>query len=203
MFDGVPPIGDDTTSHFDVARFGAEDSEGLAYDAGRGTLLVLDRSTDAIYETNKDGFLVDAIDISAATANHPADVVLAPGSSDPGRTNLYIVARGEDNDGDLTENDGMLYEMSVDRPPVGNLSPMVSAGPNQAVTLPSEATLSASAVDDGLPSGTLATAWSQISGPPSAIIAQPVLTDHHRELLRGGDLRVPPHRGRLGAPDDG
>lgn len=173
VFDGVPPTGDDTASHFDVGRFGAKDSEGLAYDATRDTLLVLDRTTNTIYETNKLGMLVNAIDLSAAAPYKPADVVLAPGSSEPARMNLYFVTRGVDNDGHPTENDGMLYEMSVDLSPIGNLSPMVSAGPNQAVTLPSQATLTGSVVDDGLPGGTLTTTWSQISGPTSATIASP------------------------------
>jgi hypothetical protein len=172
VFDGVPPSGDDVVSHFDVALFGAQDSEGLGYDAARDTLLVADRTTDTIYEMSKDGFLVNAIDISAAAANDPADVVLAPGSSDPGRMNLYIVARGEDNDGDPFENDGMLYEMSVDLPPVGNLAPIADAGSNISVTLPAQATMAGSARDDGLP-GALTTTWTQVSGPGTATFADP------------------------------
>lgn len=173
VFDGIPPSGDDVISHFDVAMFGAVDSEGLAYDASRGTLLVLDRNTDSIYEMSKQGFLVNTIDISAALANHPADVVLAPGSDDPGTMNLYIVARGEDNDRDPNENDGMLYEMAVDLPPVGNLAPIADAGPNQTVTLPDTAIVSGDARDDGLPSGTLGTDWSQVSGPGTATFTDP------------------------------
>jgi hypothetical protein len=173
VFDGVPPAGDDTTSHFDVGRFGAEDSEGLGYDADRQTLLVLDRNTNTIYETNTLGMLVNAIDLAAAAADHPADVVLAPGSSDPGRMNLYFVTRGEDNDGHPTENDGMLYEMSVDLAPIGNLAPLVGAGPNRSVTMPNQATLTGTVVDDGLPSGTLTTTWSQVSGPATATFASP------------------------------
>jgi hypothetical protein len=45
-FDGVPPTGDDAASHFDVGLFGAEDCEGLGYDADRDTLLVVDRNTN-------------------------------------------------------------------------------------------------------------------------------------------------------------
>lgn len=173
VFDGVPPTGDDTTSHFDVGRFGAEDSEGLGYDADRDTLLVLDRNTNTIYETNTLGMLVNAIDLAAAAADHPADVVLAPGSNDPGRMNLYLVTRGEDNDGHPTENDGMLFEMAVDLAPIGNLAPLVGAGPNRSVTLPNQATLTGTVVDDGLPSGSSTTTWSQVSGPATAAIGSP------------------------------
>jgi RHS repeat-associated protein len=46
--------------------------------------------------------------------------------------------------------------------------PVVSAGPNQSITTPST-TLNGSATDSALPSGsTLATSWSQISGPAPA-----------------------------------
>lgn len=172
LFDGVPPAGDDVVTYFDVARFGAQDSEGLGYDPDRDTILVVDRTTDTIYEMSKDGFLVNAIDISAAGANDPADVVLAPGSADPGRMNLYVVARGEDNDGDPFENDGMLYEMSADLPPIGNLAPIADAGPNQSVTLPALATVSGGARDDGLP-GALTTSWTQVSGPGTASFTDP------------------------------
>ncbi|HET9725058.1 MAG TPA: hypothetical protein VFR44_14615 [Actinomycetota bacterium] len=172
VFDGVPPSGDDVTSHFDVGLFGAEDCEGLGYDPERDTLLVVDRNTNTIFEMSKDGFLVNAIDISAAGANDPADVVLAPGSSDPGRMNYYFVARGEDNDGNPLENDGKLYEMSVDLPPIGNLAPIADAGANQSVTLPAQATMAGSARDDGLP-GALTTTWTKVSGPGTATFTDP------------------------------
>jgi len=52
-------------------------------------------------------------------------------------------------------------------PPPTNLAPVVSAGPDQTVSLPLAATLSGSATDDGLPSppGTLQRVWTQVSGP--------------------------------------
>jgi RHS repeat-associated protein len=47
-----------------------------------------------------------------------------------------------------------------------NLGPVVDAGPDQTITLPSGATLNGSASDDGLPAGsTLTTAWTKVSGP--------------------------------------
>ena len=206
VFDGVPPVGDDVASSFDVARFGAEDSEGLGYDASRDTLLVLDRNTDTIYEMSKGGFLVNAIDISAANANHPADVVLAPGSNDPGRMNLYIVARGEDNDADPNENDGMLYEMSVDLPPVGNLAPIADAGPDRTATIPGQATLLGGARDDGLPNppGVLTTMWTQVSGPGTATFTDPSSATTTVSLTVAGVyvLRLTAHDSQLQDADD-
>jgi len=73
---------------------------------------------------------------------------------------LYIVQ--------LIVNDGQLSS-----PPVTtwinaestNQAPVVNAGPNQTITLPSTATLNGTATDDGLPNGTLIITWSVVSGP--------------------------------------
>ncbi len=47
-----------------------------------------------------------------------------------------------------------------------NQAPVVSAGANQAITLPAQATLSGSVTDDGLPQGaTVTSQWTQQSGP--------------------------------------
>src|SRR5262249_14537774 len=48
-----------------------------------------------------------------------------------------------------------------------NQFPTVNAGPDQTITLPQAASLSGSAIDDGLPNGTLTTTWSKVSGPGS------------------------------------
>jgi len=54
-----------------------------------------------------------------------------------------------------------------------NQAPTVNAGPAQTITLPSGATLSGSAVDDGLPNppGTLTYQWTTMSGPGNASFA--------------------------------
>jgi RHS repeat-associated protein/uncharacterized repeat protein (TIGR01451 family) len=55
-----------------------------------------------------------------------------------------------------------------------NTAPVVNAGTNQTITLPTNsATLSGTATDDGLPNGTLTTTWTQVSGPVQAAIANP------------------------------
>jgi RHS repeat-associated protein len=58
-----------------------------------------------------------------------------------------------------------------------NQPPVVNAGPGGTVAVPGAFSLHGSATDDGLPSGTLTIAWSQISGPSTAAFAnasQPV-----------------------------
>lgn len=169
-FDGVPPSGDDTTSHFDTARFGAMGSEGLGYDAVRDSLLVVDPMTKKIYETSKTGTLLDTIDLAAANPRHAEDVVLAPAGADPGQMNMYLVDRGVDNQADPNENDGKMYEMSVSSP-TGNQPPVVSAGADQVITAPDTASLSGAVSDDGLPEGSVvASAWSQLPGAPGTAV---------------------------------
>ena len=54
-----------------------------------------------------------------------------------------------------------------------NQAPYVNAGPDQTVILPNGVLLSGTAVDDGLPNGTLVLGWTQLSGPAQASIGSP------------------------------
>src|SRR5690606_8566701 len=58
-----------------------------------------------------------------------------------------------------------------------NQPPGVNAGPNQAIALPSGATLDGTVNDDGLPSGTVTMTWSKVSGPGSVIFGNPNAVD--------------------------
>src|SRR5206468_823225 len=65
------------------------------------------------------------------------------------------------SDGELTSSD----EVSITVNPA-NQAPVVNAGDDQTITLPSNASLNGSVTDDGLPAGsTLTIAWSKVSGP--------------------------------------
>ena len=46
-----------------------------------------------------------------------------------------------------------------------NQAPVVNAGPDQTITLPSTATLNYTVSDDGLPAGNTTATWSKVSGP--------------------------------------
>ena len=166
VFSGVPPAGDDVVTSFDTAQYGAEGSEGLGYDPVRDTLLIVDPATKMIFETTKSGTLLNRIDLSVADPRHAEDVVLAPSLADPGVMNMYLVARGQDNNANPNENDGKMHELSVSLPPTGNQAPIANAGLDSTVTLPAGITLAGSVTDDGLPEGsTLTSLWTQVSGP--------------------------------------
>ena len=122
----------------------------MAYDSARDTLLIADPSTKKIFETTRAGILLNTIDLSVANPRHAEDVVLAPSLAHPAQMNMYVVARGQDNNANPNENDGKLHELSVSLPSMGNRAPVADAGPNQTVTMPNSATLAGSISDDGL-----------------------------------------------------
>lgn len=166
--DGRFGTSDDVETQFDIGRYGARDPEGLGYDSARDTIVVVDDSSDMIYELDKTGALLNTIDTSAANMYAAAGIAVGPSTSGTGRS-YYVVARGLDNDNNPTENDGRLYEFSVSLDPLGtpNQPPVVNAGADQSVVLPSSATLSGTVTDDGLPEppGTVTSTWQQVSGP--------------------------------------
>ena len=158
--------GDDVITHFDVSALGVQDAEGLGYHPGRNTLLVPDgRSTTTMIEVSLGGTLLTTIDISSAQAKHPEDVAVAPATSGGG-DNLFMVARGVDNNSHPNENDGKMYEFSVNLPSMGNNPPVVNAGPDQSVQFPNAASLNGSVTDDGKPTPpNLTSQWTKVSGP--------------------------------------
>src|SRR5262249_11409456 len=70
------------------------------------------------------------------------------------------------NDGDVTPSFGELT-VTVKLAGTANDAPHVSAGGNQTITLPADATLNGVVTDDGLPNppGTVTIGWTQVSGP--------------------------------------
>lgn len=76
----------------------------------------------------------------------------------------------------LTANDSefQITDDAVIVVKAANAAPTVNAGTDQSITLPNNASLSGTASDDGLPSGsTLAVGWSLISGPGTVSFGTP------------------------------
>jgi YD repeat-containing protein len=98
--------------------------------------------------------------LSSATAVDPTFVA--------GTAGLYVVQ--------LIVNDGQLNSSPVTTwiKAQANQAPVVSAGQNQTITLPTNlVTLFGTATDDGLPNGTLAISWTQVSGPGTTTFSSP------------------------------
>ena len=168
---------DHLVGHFDVGKYGARDTEALASDPVRDTLVVGDRPSKKIYEVTKDGALVRIIDASnTAGMKRISGMTVAPGSNNPSETHYWIVDRAVDNGSSSSENDGKLFELSAPGGGGGgptNTPPVVSAGPNQTITLPAAASLLGSVTDDGLPDppGVTTSLWTKVSGPGSVAFA--------------------------------
>jgi hypothetical protein len=111
--------GNDRVTHFDIARYGARDCEGLGLDRrGTNTLLAVDWQTDSIYELTRGGHLLRRFNLAAIPTRSSlvAGVTLAPTSNrhdNPSAKNYWIVDRHVDNNDNPLENDGLLYEMSL------------------------------------------------------------------------------------------
>ncbi|HWQ14624.1 MAG TPA: hypothetical protein VNL77_17640 [Roseiflexaceae bacterium] len=120
---GIFGDGNDTTTRFDVARYGVGDPEGIDFSPS-GTLFIIDRKNDAIFEVTTGGALMQSIDLRAIVPDvmNPGDLTFAPSSSGSGQLNLYVVERGVDNNQDPNENDGRIYELALGTapPPSGN-----------------------------------------------------------------------------------
>ena len=82
---------------------------------------------------------------------------------------IYVLRLTAD-DGELSATDDIAIEVTG----VVNTAPVVEAGANQIITLPTNATgLSGTAVDAEQPVGSLTTAWSKVSGPGTVTFANP------------------------------
>lgn len=171
---GIFGDGNDVLSHFDVGKYGASDTEALASDPVRNTLLVGDRPSRKIYEVTKDGALVRIIDASGIPGmKRISGMAMAPASTDRSVLHYWIVDRAVDNGSNASENDGKLFEITV--PASGNTPPAVDAGLDQTITMPDPVTLQGIVTDDGLPDppGTTTSQWSRVSGPGTVTFADP------------------------------
>jgi uncharacterized protein YjiK len=178
IFNGVPPAGDDQLTQFDVSTI-VTDPEGLTVNTDNNHLYIAGKPDTIVQEITTSGALVQTINISAANAKKTAGLGYGPGSGDPTAKRLYVVQRGIDNNSDPNENDGKLWEMTLPGGPPSNQPPVVGAGPDQAITLPSSVSLDGTVSDDGLPNppGLVTTTWSQLSGPGTATFTNPSATD--------------------------
>ncbi len=100
-------------SSFSTSNFGLSDPEGIGFDNESGNLFIVGEPTDTVFEVTTSGTLVQTIDISDANPVQPGGIDIADSSDGSGRS-IYIVDRGIDESVDINENDGRLYEFSLE-----------------------------------------------------------------------------------------
>jgi Kelch motif protein/K319-like protein len=85
-----------------------------------------------------------------------------------------------------------------------NLGPKANAGADQTIVLPSTATLSRTATDDGLPAGTLGYTWRKINGPGNVTFAGTSTSDTVATFSAAGvyTLRLTANDSQLLSTDD-
>jgi hypothetical protein len=124
--DGIFGNGNDTVTSFGVGQYGPTDTEAMALDQARGTLLLGDRARGMIYEVTKTGELVRTIDVDGLPGLRMiSGMTTAPASNGSGQSNVWIADRGIDNGADPNENDGKLFEIAL--PVEGNSPPVIGS----------------------------------------------------------------------------
>ena len=205
VFDGISPSGDDQVTHFDTLSIGVDDPEGIEYNPDNNRLYLVGKPKTQLAELTKTGALKQMFDISAADAKKPSGLAFAPGSLNPNVRNIYIAARGVDNNNNPNENDGKVYEISLIPATIGNQRPTVSAGPNQTIILPENVSLNGMVFDDSLPDppDTVTTTWSKASGPGTVTFGDANAVDTTASFSEAGTyvLRLAANDGELNTSD--
>ena len=108
---------------------------------------------------------------STATFTSPHSAVTQATLTTAGTYTFQLSA----TDGTNTTNATTQVVVKPNPAPVVNQPPVVSAGADQTIQLPTNSvTLNGTATDDGLPSGsTLTVSWTQISGPAGVVFSAP------------------------------
>ena len=117
----------------------------------------------------------------------------------PGSYVLRLTA----NDGALTTSDEVTITVNPVPPPI-NQPPTVDAGAPQDITLPTFASLDGTVTDDGLPSGTVTTTWSKVSGPGTVTFGNANAVDTSATFSQAGTyvLRLTATDGLLTRSDE-
>ncbi len=152
-----------TTNPLDVA-VGNSATTGTLNDSGAATTT---NANDVLIGSN----LADS-NTTAAGANYTTEVLTTPGFD------IYedriTTATGSYHATATTSNSANWIAQMVAFKELPNQPPVVNAGPNQTITLPTNTvTLSGTATDDGLPNNTLNISWSQVSGPVGVTFNSP------------------------------
>ncbi len=161
VFNGAGTSGDDKVDrHFDTAVLGLRDPEGIDYHPSRGTLIVVSRGDTIIAEISLTGTVLRVFDIGPFNVDEPAGIGIGPGSNNPNVLNIYLAARGLDNNDFPNENDGKIYELNIGNDGGPTVTPSPTTPTPTTPTPPTSDLIFA----DGFESGNLSAWTSSVTG---------------------------------------
>jgi hypothetical protein len=100
---------------FDTQVLGINDPQGIEFNYLTHTLFIGGGSSGILVETDKNGSVIRIIDISSLNMIALSDLALGRISDGPPTTlSLYMTDRGVDDGEDPLENDGKIYEITLD-----------------------------------------------------------------------------------------
>jgi hypothetical protein len=176
-----------------------------AVDAGPDSALGLPGVAILVGKVTDDG-IPGATTATWSTVSGPGFVSFAnPGAAVTGATfslaGTYVLQLAA-GDGALSRSDTVT--VTVNSPT--NTAPVVNAGVDQTITLPSGTAVAGSVTDDGRPNppGAVSVTWSQVDGPGIATFASPdaVATDVNFSFPGTYTLRLTANDGALSTSDD-
>ena len=140
-------------------------------DVVSGLINIFVEATDNVSVTNVEFFL-DGISIGNQAT--PAYFITWD-TSTVGNGSHTLTATALDGAGHLTTSAPVT--VTVNNGGVVNRAPLVSAGPDLAITVPAGATLDGTVSDDGLPTATLTQTWTMDSGPGTVTFGDATAVD--------------------------
>ncbi|MFO7691209.1 MAG: hypothetical protein R6W83_11770 [Cryobacterium sp.] len=189
-----PPDGSYLASHWNTADSsfleagpGGDPPPNAApfVDAGPNLSVTLPEAASLDGTVSDDGLPGGTLTTAWSTFSGPGVVTFGdPSSVDTTATfpaaGTYVLELLAD-DGELVSTDTVTVTVEDAPPPPSpppvNEAPSVDAGPDLSVTLPDDAVLNGAVLDDGLPDGTLTTAWSKASGPGTVTFGNAAAVD--------------------------
>ncbi|HEU4511886.1 MAG TPA: fibronectin type III domain-containing protein [Nocardioidaceae bacterium] len=175
--------------------------------AGPDTEITLPASATLAGTAADDGLPTNTLDITWQKAAGPGTVTFTTPNAASASATFSVAGTYElrltADDGALSSSDTVLVTVNAATSTPTNAAPTVNAGPDQAVTLPSTAALDGTADDDGLPTGTLSTTWSTVSGPGPVDFADETAEDTSATFSTAGSyvLRLTATDGALSTID--
>jgi hypothetical protein len=196
--------GDLTASDTVTITIGAVTNQPPLVNAGTDQVITLPANTSLAGTVSDDG-----LPASPGTVTTTWSQMSGPGTVTFGNANavdtsasfpvagVYVLRLTAD-DGELNVHDDVTITV--------NTAPVVDAGLDQAITLPTSASLDGTVSDDGLPTspGTVTTTWSKVSGPGTVTFGNASLIDTTASFSMAGVyvLRLTANDGHLSATDD-